>query len=156
MPNGMANMIQMLATLSGIQSTKRAQALAEQQFEEQKSEFGRKMGYDEKSQEYKKVSDLIDRIATSSTESRQGLYDLGRSIGLNGDELNALMTYGHAAPESLDMLKTKAANAGVAAASPNVAAPCSSAHLRVLRAPAEGWNSSSQSSSSAPRPSRRS
>lgn len=113
-----ARMIQMLATLSGIQQSRRAADLEDQRFEEQKRQFATSMGFQEKSTEYKKVADLLDAIARSSSESRTALGDLGRSVGLKDDQIAALMHYGQTAPESSEMFANKQVQQGYNQANP--------------------------------------
>lgn len=122
MPGGQARMIQMLAVLSDIQQRRRAQDLAERQAEEQKSQFARSMGFQEKSAEYKKVGDLLDAIAKSSTESRNALTELGTSLGLDAQSIAALAHYGQTAPESMDVFTNKTAQQGYREQAPQVQA----------------------------------
>lgn len=119
MPGGQARMIQMLATLSDIQQRRRQQDLAEAQFEDSKRVGAEQMGFNVKSREYKQVADLLDAIARSSTESRGALTTLGKSLGLPDAEVAALTQYGQNAPESLDVMRQRAAGAGYAAMAPD-------------------------------------
>lgn len=106
----------MLATLSGIQQSRRAADLEDKRFEEQKRQFATSMGFQEKSTEYKKVADLLDAIARSSSESRSALGELGKSLGLPADSIVALQHYGQTAPESSEMFANKRVQQGYAQA----------------------------------------
>jgi len=117
--DGMARMIQMLSVLSEVQGRRRAQDLAENQFEESKRQFAAQMGFNEKSAEYKKFTDLMDAYAKSSTESRNALNEIVQQMGFKPELAQAMIHFGASAPESLDMLRTQAANAGVASMTPD-------------------------------------
>lgn len=115
-------MIQMLATLSGIQQAKQAQDLAERQFQESTKQAAAQLGFQKDSAEYKKVSDILTEIGKTSVGSRKSLVDLGRAVGLSDAEVNALTQYGQNAPESLSTLQAKAATQGYADATPQARA----------------------------------
>lgn len=115
-------MIAMLATLSEIQSRRRAQDLAENQFEESKHQFATSMGFNEKSAEYKKVSDIVDAIARSSSEARSSLIELGKSVGLPQDQIAALTHFGMTAPETMDVMKNREVRQGIQQMTPELRA----------------------------------
>lgn len=116
MPSG--NFIQLLSVLSEMQGQRRQLELQRQQFEEQKHQFAVGMGFQEKSAEYKKITDLLENLTASSHESRGSLIELGQSLHLDPASIQALSHYGQNAPESLAMLRTQAAQQGVNAMTP--------------------------------------
>lgn len=121
MASGQARMIQMLATLSGIQQQRRAQDLDEQKFQESTQEFAAQMGFNKDQKQYKVISDLVDAIAKSSTESRNSLVELGRTLGLPQDQVQALAAFGQSAPESMQIMQQRDAAKGMSARTPATA-----------------------------------
>ena len=112
---GFDKMIGLISALAQIQSQRRQLDLQEAEFTEGKSRFAQQMGFQEKSEQFKKASQLLDMIAKSSSESRKGLYDLGKLQGMSEQEVQALTQFGMNAPESLEILKQRGAAQGLQA-----------------------------------------
>jgi hypothetical protein len=105
-------MIQMLTGLADIQKGRREMDLKEAEYETNKQQFAQSLGLQEKSAEYKKVSDLVDAIARSSSEARQAFVELAPTLGIKSDQVQALAHLATNAPETLASLQGTAATAG--------------------------------------------
>lgn len=111
---GMAQMIQMLTALSEIQTRRQQLDLMRDQFDETKSQFAQKLGFDERSERYKMFTSLMDKASNASGPGqKEALSELAQSLYPNDPNMVASLTkYGANAPMSLEMLRTQAANAG--------------------------------------------
>lgn len=118
MADGMAKMIQMISVLSDMQSRRRQLDLQEEQMRTQASQFSRKQGFDEGSEQSRKIEKLLGEIAKTNSAARTPLIELARTMGLDTEQTAALEHYGQNATQSLQSLQEQAAGRGAAQATP--------------------------------------
>lgn len=113
MPEGMGRMIQMISALAQIQNQRRALDQQERQHEEAKRQFGLQLGFNEKSQEYKKFADLVDLYGRSAAEARGAIDELAQQAFPNDPaKQQALKHFGLSAPETAEAIKNVAIGRG--------------------------------------------
>ena len=115
---GMSDMIQLIATLSEIQQRRRQLDLQEREMQMRGSQFAQSMGFQEKSEEFKKFMQVLDRYAAASAESRGAFADMGKSLGFTEEQIASGGKYLGGAPVSPQVLAAEAANRGAAQATP--------------------------------------
>lgn len=117
----MQNIIQLLSVLSSIQGQRQQMEMAQQRMNQEREQFAERLGFDKKSQQYKEIDTFLSRYGDSAIEQRGALDGLARTLFRDDPEAaQALMEYGANAPQSLNMLRTQAANRGAQQATPTM------------------------------------
>lgn len=98
--NNMGQIIQMLSTLSEMQSRRKSLELQEAQMEQSKSQFAQSMGYQEKSQQYKQAMDFIDFVTRAPAEMVGQAADMAKKF-LPADKAEIIAQMAVNAPHTL-------------------------------------------------------
>jgi hypothetical protein len=108
----MERMFGIIATMAQIQNQRKQLALQEKQAETQKEQFIQTLGFQQKSEQWKKFDKLYDRFLDASHEERDSGAELVAQMGFDPAETKILQNLIRNAPESLDSLKRTAATRG--------------------------------------------
>lgn len=104
---GMGQMIQMISALAEMQDRRRKIALDEAQFDEQKQQFAKQLGFQEKSQQQAAAFKLIDIASQGGVDGAVALKQLAVSMGLPPDQAESISHVGMDAGAALQRIQAR-------------------------------------------------
>lgn len=120
MPSRMSDLIQLIATLSEMQSRRRQLDLTQQQLDEARSQFNRKMGFDEKSKDADSFLKVYAALsgASPSTKAAFGQGTMASRAGIHEENLPQFLAMVNGMPTSSQVQTERAVEQGLDSMAP--------------------------------------
>lgn len=122
MPSRMADIIQLISTMSDMQSRRQQLALAREQFESGKQQFNRKMGFDEADQHTKNFWKAYETLQGATAETKRAFGPLASKAGLGEEDAAQLLSMLAGMPTGSQTQTERAVEQGMQGMSPEMAA----------------------------------